>query len=132
MLLAFGLLPEDTTLARAQQEVDAVAAGLDSQYPAAGSIGLRLMPYAETVRAGARPRLLLILGASALVLLIVCVNVVNLLLGRSVDRHRELAARAALGAGRARLVRQLITETMLLFAHGRRRAASCWRSGDRA
>jgi len=118
MLLAFGLLPERTSVARAQQEVDAVAAGLDSQYRAAGSIGLRLMPYAETVRADARPRLLLILGASALVLLIVCVNVVNLLLGRSVERHRELAARAALGAGRARLVRQLITETLLLFAMG--------------
>jgi predicted permease len=118
MLLAFGLLPTHGTRARAQQEVDAVAAGLDSQYPSGGSIGLRLMPYAETVRASARPRLLLILGASALVLLIVCVNVVNLLLGRSADRHRELAARAALGAGRARLVRQLITETMLLFAIG--------------
>lgn len=118
MMLAFGLLPEHTPLGRAQQEVDAVAAGLDSQYSAAGSIGLRLMPYAETVRADSRPRLLLILGASALVLLIVCVNIVNLLLGRSVERHRELAARAALGAGRARLVRQLITETLLLFAMG--------------
>jgi hypothetical protein len=63
------------------------------------------MPYAETVRAGSRPRLLLILGASALVLLIVCVNVVNLLLGRNIDRHRELVARAALGAaGRASCV----------------------------
>jgi predicted permease len=118
MLLAFGLLPEHTTLGRAQQEVDAIATGLDAQYASAGPIGLRLMPYAETVRTSARPRLLLILGASALVLLIVCVNVVNLLLGRGVDRHRELAARAALGAGRARLVRQLITETMLLFAMG--------------
>ena len=118
MLLAFGLLPAHTSLVRAQQEVNVVATGLDSQYSRAGSIGLRLMPYAETVRAGARPRLLLILGASALVLLIVCVNVVNLLLGRTVDRHRELAARAALGAGRARLVRQLITETLLLFAMG--------------
>ena len=118
MLLAFGLLRTRTTLARAQHEVDALAAGLTSQYPSSGQIGLRLMPYAETIRADARPRLFLILGASALVLLIVCVNVVNLLLGRSVDRQREFAARAALGAGRARLVRQLITETLLLFATG--------------
>jgi putative ABC transport system permease protein len=118
MLLAFGLVAEGASLESAQREVDAVAASLDARYPSGGSVGLRLMPYAETVRAGSRPRLLLILGASALVLLIVCVNVVNLLLGRNIDRHRELVARAALGAGRARIVRQLMTETLLLFAAG--------------
>jgi putative ABC transport system permease protein len=118
MLLAFALLPEGTTLQRAQQEADAAARSLDAQYASSGSIGLRLMPYADTIRDDARPRLLLILGAAALVLLIVCVNVVNLMLGRNVDRCRELAARAALGAGRARLVQQLVTETMLLFAMG--------------
>jgi putative ABC transport system permease protein len=118
IFLAFGLLAEGATLERAQQEVDAVAASLDARYPAAGQIGLQLVPYGHTVRADAQPRLMLILGAASLVLLIVCVNVVNLLLGRSVDRHRELAARAALGAGRGRLVRQLITETLLLFACG--------------
>jgi len=118
ILLGFGLLAEGATLTQAQQDVDAVAASLDARYPAAGQIGLRLVPYGHSVRADAQPRLLLILGAAALVLLIVCVNVVNLLLGRSVDRHRELAARAALGAGRARLVRQLLTETLLLFGAG--------------
>jgi putative ABC transport system permease protein len=118
MLLAFGLLAEGVSLDRVQREVDAVAASLDARYPAAASVGLRLMPYAATVRASARPRLLLIFGASALVLLIVCVNVVNLLVGRNIDRHRELVARAALGAGRARIARQLMTETLLLFATG--------------
>ena len=117
-LLAFGLIADGATVAQAQQETDAVAAALTARYPKNGALGLRLLPYASTVRDGARPRLLLILGAAAIVLLIVCVNVVNLLLGRSVDRHRELAARTALGAGRARLVRQLITETLILFSLG--------------
>ena len=117
-MLAFGLIAEGAPLARAQQEADATAAALDARYPKSGAIGLRLLPYAETVRADSRPRLLLILGASGVVLLIVCVNIVNLLLGRSVDRHRELAARAALGAGRARLARQLITEILILFSLG--------------
>ena len=117
-LLAFGLLAEGATLERAQQDADAVAASLDARFPAAGPIGLRLVPYGHTVRSAARPRLLLILAAAVLVLLIVCVNVVNLMLGRGIERHRELAARAALGAGRARLVRQLITETVVLFTVG--------------
>ena len=117
-LLAFGLIAKGATVAQAQQETDAVAAALTARYPKNGALGLRLSPYAATVRDGARPRLLMILGAAAVVLLIVCVNVVNLLLGRSVDRHRELAARTALGAGRVRLVRQLLTETLMLFALG--------------
>ena len=118
MLLAFGLIAENASLESAQRDVDAAASSLDARYPAPGAIGLRLMPYADTVRADARPRLLLILSASAVVLLIVCVNVVNLLLGRNIDRHREFVARAALGAGRARIVRQLLTETLLLFTAG--------------
>lgn len=118
MMLAFGLLSAHATLAQAQQQADSAAASLDARFPEAGRLGLRLMRYADTVRSEARPRLLLILGAAALVLLIVCVNVVNLLLGRTADRHRELAARAALGAGPSRIVRQLMTETMLLFGIG--------------
>ena len=117
-LLAFALIAEGATIERAQEEADAVAASLDRRFPAAGRIGLRLVPYGHTVRADARPRLLLILGAAVLVLIIVCVNVVNLMLGRSLERQRELAARAALGAGRGRLVRQLILETVVLFIVG--------------
>jgi predicted permease len=117
-LLAFGLIAEGATLERAQQDADAVAASLDARFPATGQIGLRLVSYGQTVRSDARPRLLLILGAAVVVLLIVCVNVVNLMLGRGIERHRELAARAALGAGRGRLARQLITETIVLFTAG--------------
>jgi len=98
--LAFGLLDEHATLARARQEAAAVARALDAQFPdAAGPIGLQLTDWAASVRADARPRLMMILAAAGVVFLIVCVNVVNLLVSRGVDRQRELAARAALGAG---------------------------------
>jgi len=118
-VLAFGLLGEGQSIARAQSEADAVAASLDAQYPdPSGKIGLRLTTWAEAIRVGARPRLLLILGAAGVVFLIVCVNVANLLLGRGLDRQRELATRVALGAGRGRIVRQLLTETGVLFLIG--------------
>lgn len=117
--LAFGLLDTGATLERAQQEASAVARALDAQFPnPAGPVGLQLTDWAGSVRAESRPRLMLILAAAGVVFLIVCVNVVNLLVSRGVDRQRELAARAALGAGRARLVRQLLTETLVVFAIG--------------
>ena len=117
--LAFGLLKKDVTLARARQEASAVARSLDARFPdPAGPIDLQLTDWAGSIRAEARPRLLMILAAAGLVFLIVCVNVVNLLVARGMERQRELAARAALGAGRARLVRQLLTETLVVFALG--------------
>jgi putative ABC transport system permease protein len=117
--LAFGLLKDGATLARAQQEAGAVALSLDARFPdPAGPIGLQLTEWAGTVRAEAQPRLLMILAAAGVVFLIVCVNVVNLLVGRGMERQRELLARAALGAGPPRLVRQLLTETLVVFALG--------------
>jgi putative ABC transport system permease protein len=117
--LAFGLLKEGATIERARHEAAAVARSLDARFPdKAGPIGLQLTDWAGSLRDESRPRLLMILAAAGVVFLIVCVNVVNLLVSRGVDRHRELAARAALGAGRARLVRQLLTETVVVFAFG--------------
>lgn len=119
LLLAFGRLKEGHTLERAQQEADAVAAALDAQYPgSAGPVGLELTAWAETEKSEARPRLLFILGAAGVVFLIVCVNVASLLLTRGLERQRELAARVALGAPRWRLMRQLLTDTAVLFAIG--------------
>jgi putative ABC transport system permease protein len=119
MVLAFGLLKEGATIERAQLEAEAVATALDARYPDAnGRIGLQLTTWAETVRTAARPRLWLLLGAAGIVFLIVCVNVANLLVSRGLDRQREMAARVALGAGSARLVRQLLTETVVLFLFG--------------
>jgi putative ABC transport system permease protein len=117
-VLAFGLLKEGVTVERAQSEADAVAASLDERYPAKGRIGLELTSWAETIRTAARPRLWLLLGAAAIVFVIVCVNVANLLVSRGLERQRELAARVALGAGTARLLTQLLTETGLLFVLG--------------
>ena len=117
--LAFGLLAKGATLDRAQQEASAVSRALDAQFPnPAGPVGLQLTDWAGSVRAESRPRLMMVLAAAGVVFLIVCVNVVNLLVSRGVDRQRELAARAALGAGPARLVRQLLTETLVVFAAG--------------
>jgi putative ABC transport system permease protein len=118
-VLAFGRLHEGVAIEQAQAEADAIAATLDPRYPdPAGRVGLQITSWAEPVRAAARPRVWLIVSAAGVVFLIVCVNVSNLLISRGLSRRRELAARVALGAGGARLVRQLITETAVLFLVG--------------
>lgn len=117
-----GRLKPGLTLPAAQSRLDALTASLKRQYPGdyAAQTGwaIRIEPLSESIVGNIRQSLLLLFGAVGLVLLIGCVNVANLVLARACGRSREVAVRQAMGATRSRLIRQLLTESLLLSILG--------------
>jgi putative ABC transport system permease protein len=113
-----GRLKPGVTVSQAQADMDVVAARLAKEYVDDRDEGIRVTSLFESLTAGVRPALLTLFGAVTLVLLIACVNISNLQLARAAARRKEMGMRGALGAARGRLIRQLLTESVLLAGAG--------------
>jgi predicted permease len=125
-------LKPGVSLEQAQADLSVIAAALAAEHPVDEGVGVAVKRLADSRVGALRPMLYLLMGAVSLILLIACVNLANLLLARNSTRQRELAVRAALGAGRGGLVRQLLAETLLLSLIGGAVGSACAEIGLRA
>jgi predicted permease len=117
-LAIVGHLKPGTTVKMAQAEADILGPQIRREHPERNGLELRLMPLRDHISARLRPALMVLACAVGVVMLIACANLSNLLLARSASRQKEMAIRAALGAGRRRLIRQMLTESILLSCCG--------------
>ena len=118
-LLVVGRMTPETSAEQTQQEMNVLAARIATEYPASNANwGVRVVAAHEQLVSASRPALLVLMGAVAFLLLIVCANMANLLLARLSSRRREIAVRGALGAGRWELARPILAESLLLSVAG--------------
>jgi putative ABC transport system permease protein len=118
-LRAIARLKPGVTIEQAQSELSVIAQRIEQAHPLTNKgYGVAVVSITEEITGGIRPTLLMIFGAVIFVLLVACANVANLLLARATVRHKEITIRSAIGAGRGQLIRQLLTESLLLAVLG--------------